>query len=261
LESPSVSIQLMRSAAAEQINGVYPVQPDGTVNLRTCGMVYVAGKTVGEAREAVQACLSQYFDSPIVGVEVLQFNSQSYYVILPIGWNLPQTTMYLNRQDLLYGQVITYENGAEVSRSPLTELSRTAWTQIGEWTSTRFAITGNETVLDVVSKLWSSEQQRMSRTQVWIARPTPNGNGPEQILPVDLLAIARGGRTDTNYQIMPGDRVYITYDEGTGISLLISKVVSPIERLLGVTVRGVAEARDAQAQGRAYNAIGIARGQ
>ena len=58
-----------------------PVQPDGTVNLRNYGMVYVAGKTVTEAREAVQARLAQYFDSPQVGVDVVQFNSKSYYVV------------------------------------------------------------------------------------------------------------------------------------------------------------------------------------
>ena len=81
LNHPVVSIQLMRSAAAEQINGVYPVQPDGTVNLRSCGMVYVAGKTVTEAGRRCRHGLSQYFDSPQVGVEVVQFNSKSYYVI------------------------------------------------------------------------------------------------------------------------------------------------------------------------------------
>ncbi len=70
LQRPTVTIRLLRSAETEQIAGPYVVQPDGTVNLRRYGMVPVAGKTITEARLAVQQQLAQYFDSPQVGVDV-----------------------------------------------------------------------------------------------------------------------------------------------------------------------------------------------
>ena len=41
----------------------------------------------------------------------------------------------------------------------------------------------------------------------WVARQAPANFGRDQILPVDWNAIAHGGVTDTNYQILPGDRV------------------------------------------------------
>jgi polysaccharide export outer membrane protein len=67
-------------------------------------------------------------------------------------------------------------------------------------------ITGNETVLDALATV--GEPSRLSGKKVWIARPTSSESG-EQILPVDFAAITHGGSEATNYQIMPGDRVFI----------------------------------------------------
>ena len=74
----------------------------------------------------------------------------------------------------------------------------------------RVPITGNETVLDALSVINGLSQ--VSSTQVCIARPAPSGFGYEQILPVDYEAIVKGGSAATNYQIMPGDRVFIAED-------------------------------------------------
>ena len=53
---------------------------------------------------------------------------------------------------------------------------------------------------------------QVSSTQIWIARPAPGGTGYEQILPIDYEAISKGGSSATNYQILPGDRVFIAED-------------------------------------------------
>ena len=55
--------------------------PDGTINLKEYGTLFVAGKTVVRIRHDLQEHLKQYFDSPEVGVEVRQFNSKVFYVI------------------------------------------------------------------------------------------------------------------------------------------------------------------------------------
>jgi protein involved in polysaccharide export with SLBB domain len=170
-------------------------------------MIYLADKTVTEAREAVQTRLSQYFDSPSVGVEVVQFNSKSYFVI------------------------------AESSQ--------------GNGTLRRFPITGNETVLDAICQL--ERVVRITGKTVWVARPAPGDSGRDQVLPVNWDEIAQGGRTDTNYQLLPGDRVYIVEDRAIGVNAFIGKFASPIERLLGLGYRASAEALDAEALGRAYN--------
>ncbi len=75
-------MQLARSAGVEQLSGEYLVEPEGIIRLRGYGAVYVAGKTVTEARLAVEELLSRYFDSPRVGLDVIGYNSDSYYVII-----------------------------------------------------------------------------------------------------------------------------------------------------------------------------------
>ena len=119
-----------------------------------------------------------------------------------------------------------------------------------------FMITGNETVLDVISKV--SEIQhlpQLSKNSIWIARPAPEGFGGEQILYVDWEAIARGGITDTNYQILPGDRVYIVDDKIVEMNKFVTKVANPVERLLGISSLGSDVAKGSAVLGRDYNRI------
>ena len=73
---------------------------------------------------------------------------------------------------------------------------------------------------------------------MWVARAAPGGMGPEQILPVDWVAIARGGVTETNYQILPGDRLYIVDDNLVAANNYIAKFTNPIERLLNIASLG-----------------------
>ncbi len=63
-------------------------------------------------------------------------------------------------------------------------------------------------------------------------------NGCNQILPVDWKAITMAGSTATNYQIFPGDRVYVSADCLITFDNYLSKVLAPVERVLGVTLLG-----------------------
>jgi protein involved in polysaccharide export with SLBB domain len=72
----------------------------------------------------------------------------------------------------------------------------------------RAPITGNDTAMDAIAQIGGLKAPES--TEVWIARPASNGVGGEQILPVDWNDISRGAVTTTNYQIMPGDRVFIS---------------------------------------------------
>ena len=99
-------------------------------------------------------------------------------------------------------------------------------------------ITGNETVLDALSQINGISQ--ISSTKIWIARPAPNGVGCEQILPVDYIAITRGASTATNYQLLPGDRLFIAVDPMTRFDSIIGKITSPFERIFGFASLGTA---------------------
>lgn len=71
----------------------------------------------------------------------------------------------------------------------------------------RVPITGNETVLDAVAQMGGFTSLGMEK--MWVVRPAANGVGEEATLPVDWDAIAKGTSVETNYQLFPGDRLYI----------------------------------------------------
>ena len=103
----------------------------------------------------------------------------------------------------------------------------------------RVPVTGNETVLDAIS-LINGLPPVASKKHIWVARRTPNDGSGHQILPVDWVGITQRGSTVTNYQILPGDRIYVQSDHLIRFDNRLTKVLNPIERLLGVTLLGSA---------------------
>jgi polysaccharide export outer membrane protein len=100
-----------------------------------------------------------------------------------------------------------------------------------------FPMTGNETVLDALGKIYGLPWNA-SKKHIWVARRVPGNTHQDKILPVDWIGITQHGATATNYQIMPGDRVYVKADGWRRADAIIAKILSPIERILGVTLLG-----------------------
>jgi polysaccharide export outer membrane protein len=99
-----------------------------------------------------------------------------------------------------------------------------------------FPITGSDTVLDAMARIGGLPEVA-AKGKIWVARRSPNG-GSEQILPVCWEDITKKGITRTNYQILPGDRVYVDSQAIIKGDNNLAKVLQPIERLLGVTLLG-----------------------
>jgi polysaccharide biosynthesis/export protein len=207
LKSPIVSLSLVASATGEELSDRYHVAPDGTINLRRCGLVYVTGKTVVEAQKAIEALLAQSFDSPQVSVKVERYNSKSYYVV---------------SESLTKGESM--------------------------W---RFPVTGNETVLDAMSRVPGSKNASVKT--IFLVRPAPGDGSSEQVFPVDWNAVTRGAKTDTNYQLMPGDRVYIVDDSLVVMNTVLGRFADPINRLLSIGSLGGTTVHSAETLGREYN--------
>jgi polysaccharide export outer membrane protein len=100
----------------------------------------------------------------------------------------------------------------------------------------RFTATGKETVLDALSNI-NGLPAVSSRKRIWLTRPAPACEH-EQMLPIDWYGITRRGKTATNYQVLPGDRIYVQAEPLITIDTYMARVISPIERLLGVTLLG-----------------------
>jgi polysaccharide export outer membrane protein len=192
-----VNVALGQTRAQQQIRGEHLVRLDGKVTLGTYGSVRVAGLTIEQARSVIEAHLSQFLQKPEVSVDIAGFNSKVFYLIIDGAGLIP------------------------------TQVSR-------------FPITGNETVLDALSGAFSPGAQTLgipaisARDRIWVARPGPADMDCEQILPVDWRAIIEGGRTRTNYQLLPGDRIYVQADRLIKFDTYLARVLQPIERILGV---------------------------
>src|SRR5262249_13978927 len=103
----------------------------------------------------------------------------------------------------------------------------------------RLPITGNETVLDALSQVNGLPYQ--ASKHIWIARPAPANNGgdcKDQILPVDWKSIVQCGQTATNYQVLPGDRIYVKADGLITLDNWLAKITNPMQRLFGTVIIG-----------------------
>jgi protein involved in polysaccharide export with SLBB domain len=110
--------------------------------------------------------------------------------------------------------------------------------------------TGNETVQDVVS-LIHGMPAAASLKKVWIGRPAPGGK-PPTILPVDWHGISQRGAAATNYQLFPGDRVYV---KSAGPKEADNP--DPVSEL-EAAVKALREARSHEEQRRAFDALDAA---
>lgn len=69
-----------------------------------------------------------------------------------------------------------------------------------------FALNGNETVLDGI--LQAGLKSNSLPNKAYLVRPHPTG-GADQVFRIDWFGITERGDTLTNYQLMPGDRIYV----------------------------------------------------
>ena len=78
----------------------------------------------------------------------------------------------------------------------------------------------------------------MSEADLGGAEEPRPARGPDSKLPVDWKGITEHGTTDTNWQIMPGDRVFVQADPVRRFNTTLGKFMEPIERLLSATLLG-----------------------
>ena len=76
-----VSVSSESDPEAVLISKLCLVGPDGRINLGELGSVYLAGLTITEAEKAVKKVASKQLLSPHVVVDVVAYNSKTYYVI------------------------------------------------------------------------------------------------------------------------------------------------------------------------------------
>ena len=187
----------------QPIAGQHLVGPDGTVKLGIYGSIQVTGLTLEQIRDNIKGFLGQWFgqtpEAFLVVVDVAAYNSKSYFVIT---------------------------DGAGYGAQAY-----------------QFPITGNDNVLKALTQIQGLPAVA-SKRHIWVARRSAGGTSgdPErcagQILPVNWCAMTMYGDTSTNYQLLPGDRLFVMSQPLIQADNFLAKLFAPIERTLGITLLG-----------------------
>jgi polysaccharide biosynthesis/export protein len=239
----------------QPIDAIYRVEPDGTVNLGfDYGSVKVSGETIPEARQAVKKYLQQRFKVDF-DVTVALAESRAMQQIRGEHLVRQDGKVTLGTYGSVYVAGLTTEEARSAIQAHLSQflLDPEISLDVAGYNSkvyyvifnldgagevvSRLPITGNETVLDAIGEL-KGLPAGTNKRRIWVARPAPADHACNQVLPVDWLAITRGGSTATNYQLLPGDRVYVSVDPWIATDSFLAKMLAPVERVLGVTLLG-----------------------
>jgi polysaccharide biosynthesis/export protein len=235
----------------EPIAERFLVDPSGRIDFGPrLGKAQVGGMTTDEATQAVAQAISENYREPLVSVTL--FQSSALQQVTGEHLVSPDGTVNLGTYGSVYVAGMTLEQANEaiveqLSRKldqPQVAVSVFAYNSKVYYVITqgagsgdnvaRLPVTGNETVLDAIAQI--NGLSRLSSKHIWIARPAPGGAGCDVILPVNWNEITAGAATATNYQILPGDRIFIAENKMIALDAALNKAIAPFERIFGFTL-------------------------
>lgn len=252
----ALAIQVQNTLPDAPIAGVYAVEPGGLVKLGPrYGAVKVAGLEVDEAEKAITEHLKKILKEPEVSVTLADTAAKqqiagqhlvgpdgtvtlgSYGSVLVIGLTIAQAKAVIEQH------LSQFLENPEISLDVFAYNSKvyyivTQGAGLGDGVH-RFPVTGNETVLDAISQI--NGLQQVSSKKIWIARPTDEP-GIVQVLPVKWEEITAQASAGTNYQILPGDRLFVAEDKLIAFDNGLAKITAPLERMMGFSLLGVGTA-------------------
>jgi polysaccharide export outer membrane protein len=234
----------------------FRVDLSGNVKLAGYGTVNVAGLTIEKAEELIRERVLSRVDEKIVKKGKLTVELDETRGLQQVrGEHLvrPDGTINLGIYGVVYVCGLTEKQAKAKVEEQLSELlfkpevllevvgfnSRIFYiiTDVpgsGE-SIARLPVTGNDTVLTAMAQTGAFPAVS-SRLRVWISRPAPGGK--DQILPVYWRDITRRGRTETNYQLLPGDRLFLAATPLGLFSHYLNTVAAPIERVFSTILFG-----------------------
>ena len=248
-----VAISVDGTLPEEPIEGLYRVERGGVVILGgSYGTVKISNMTAAEAEAAIQNHLQQRLRAPTVTLTLAETSSVqqitgehlvaqdgrvnlgNYGSVSVVGLTIAQA------KRVIEAHLSQFFEAPEVSVDVFAYNSKvyyiiTQGAGLGDGVY-RFPVTGNDMVLDALANINGFDQT--SSCKMWVARPGPDNSSHEDIMVVDWKGITKYGDVTTNYQLMPGDRVYVAEDKWVAIDTKIAKVISPFERIFGFSILG-----------------------
>jgi polysaccharide biosynthesis/export protein len=237
----------------QPIAGDYTVDTGGALNLGApYGWVHVSGMTLEEASRAVEETLRRSLANPQVSMTLAASAGRQQIA----GYHLvgPDGKINLGTYGKVYVTGMTVSQARQAIETQLTEFldapkvsvdifayNSKVYYVIGEGagfgdTVTIHPITGNETVLDALVRVNGLSQ--FTSREIWISRPAPDGVSCDQILPVKWADVVKGGATGTNYQVLPGDRIFLAESPMISLNSALNRITAPAQTLFNFILLG-----------------------
>jgi protein involved in polysaccharide export with SLBB domain len=194
---------------------IIDVKPDGKVNLPLLGEVYVAGKTLKEIEKEILKAASVYYSEATCDLDILQYNSQKYYVFGQV--NSPGPKAWSGRDSVIDA----------LSISQPTEL---AWVE-------RIVIVRAET-----PRVGGHERKESKQYVYTGVNPDRRGYERKRMV-VNMMAMIRSGDMSGNVLLHPGDIVYVQPTPLARLGILFRQIGFPL-REASTTVRSWREIAD-----------------
>lgn len=187
IEPPDLlDVEVLEALPGRPIKGERLVRPDGKISLGYYGDVYVAGRTVPEARAEIVKHLRKYLSDETLGL--LQYDKEGEI-----------------KRDA-EGKPVLKIDSDRLSVEVMISNSKSYYVLGAIVGPGRMSVTGHETILDAINQAGGLTENadhkhvvlyRMGKDRVL------------QKLPVDIDEIMLGDDPTTNYQLLPGDRLVV----------------------------------------------------
>ena len=248
----TVAIQVGGTPPEAPISGLFPLGADGTVLLALhYESVFLAGRTIPEAKQIITKYLAAVLVHPEVAVSLADTAARqkivgphlvamdgtvtlgTYGNVQVVGLTVDQA------REVIHQHLLQYFDALDISLEVNGYNSKVYYVVMqgagfGDGVY-RFPMTGNETVLDAISQV--NGLQRVSSKKIWVARPSDCPGGVRLV--VNWEDITANGNACSNYQILPGDRIFIEEDHLIAADTALGKLFAPMERIMGFSLLGV----------------------
>jgi polysaccharide export outer membrane protein len=255
-----LGIQVVDALPGAPIAALYPVDPDGTINLGySYGKLRVDGLTVDEARTAIFNFLKaepmemrpgKIKDLTIDRITVVLTESRGLQLIRGPHLVRPDGTIGLGVYGSVFVDGMTIDDARAAIEAHLSQfiLRPEISLDVAGFNSkvfyivtdgggngqaiARLPMTGKLTVLDAVSQV-SGLAAVSSPHFIYLVRPTPQGcKETEEVYKIAWHDIVHCGQVGTNYQVLPGDRIYIGADPLITLNTHLGRFLDPLERIV-----------------------------
>jgi polysaccharide export outer membrane protein len=207
-------IEVLEAAPGRPITGQDRlVMPNGKINLEFYGDVGVVGLTTDQIKTKVILHLRRFLSDVALGLVKVDETGE----VIKDGRGRPLAIAPYD-SDKVFVEVSGYNSKVYYVQGEVSLPGRLPWV-------------GNETVLDALNYAGGFVPTADPKN-IRVVRPA-RGKAPAKVYHVDYEAIVVRGDPTTNYQLFPGDRIFVDRDATVKATVRVNRIEEPFKIILG----------------------------